>query len=52
MMISRIIQHEYDHNEGIYLLVIKAIKKQMLKRKLNDISKGKVIQDMNEFPKK
>jgi peptide deformylase len=41
---ARIIQHEYDHVEGILFIdYLKPLKKQMLKRKLTDISKGKVI---------
>ncbi len=41
-MISRIIQHEYDHTEGIVFIErLPQIKKMLLKRKLNDISLGK-----------
>ena len=41
-MISRIIQHEYDHTEGILFVErLPQIKKMLLKRKLNDISTGK-----------
>lgn len=40
---ARIIQHEYDHIEGILFTdYLKPLKKRMLKRKLTDISKGKV----------
>jgi peptide deformylase len=42
-VIGRIIQHEYDHLEGI-LFVDKTspLKKTLLRRKLNDISKGNI----------
>lgn len=40
---ARIIQHEYDHVEGILLVDrIDPFKKLLLKRKLSDISKGNV----------
>jgi peptide deformylase len=40
---ARIIQHEYDHLEGILLVDhISAIKRKLLAGKLNAISKGKV----------
>lgn len=40
---ARIIQHEYDHIEGILFTdYLTPLKKRLLKRKLNDISKGKV----------
>ena len=39
---ARVIQHEYDHLDGIlYTDRISGIRKQMLKSKLNAISKGK-----------
>ncbi len=39
---ARIIQHEYDHLEGILLIDhINPLKRKMLKGKLNDIMKGK-----------
>jgi peptide deformylase len=38
---ARIIQHEYDHTEGKLLIDhINPLKRKLLKRKLNDISKG------------
>lgn len=41
-MISRIIQHEYDHTEGIVFVErLPQIKKLLLKRKLKDISVGR-----------
>lgn len=40
---ARIIQHEYDHLEGVLLVDhISAIKRKLLTGKLNAISKGKV----------
>lgn len=41
--LSRIIQHEYDHLEGVvYTDRIAPIRKQLIRSKLNNISKGKV----------
>lgn len=38
---ARVIQHEYDHIEGILFVdKLKPIRKQMIKRKLDDIKKG------------
>ncbi|GIM54360.1 peptide deformylase [Capnocytophaga cynodegmi] len=43
---ARIIQHEYDHIEGILFTdKLSAFKKRLLKGKLTDISKGKVNVD-------
>ncbi len=40
---ARIIQHEYDHLEGVLFVDrIAPLKKKMLKGKLNDIVKGKI----------
>ncbi len=40
---SRIIQHEYDHVEGILFIEhLKPLKRRMLKRKLQEISRGEV----------
>jgi len=40
---ARIIQHEYDHIDGILFIdKISALRKRMIKGKLIDISKGKV----------
>ncbi len=42
-MKARIIQHEYDHIEGVLFTDhISSIKKRLLKKKLTNISKGKV----------
>jgi peptide deformylase len=39
---ARIIQHEYDHLEGVLLIDhISPLRKKLLKSKLNDIAKGK-----------
>lgn len=41
-IISRIIQHEYDHLEGILFTdLVQPLRKRLLKNKLNAISKGK-----------
>ena len=43
---ARIIQHEYDHIEGILFTdYLSSIKKRLIKGKLNDISKGKIQVD-------
>lgn len=42
-VVARIIQHEYDHIEGIVFVDrIPTLKKMLLKRRLTDISKGDV----------
>jgi len=50
---ARIIQHEYDHIEGILFTDrLNPLKKKLLKRKLTDISKGKVeVGYRMKFPK-
>ncbi len=49
---ARIIQHEYDHIDGILFTdLLNPLKKRMLKRKLQDISKGVVdIKYKMRFP--
>lgn len=43
---ARVIQHEYDHLEGILFTdKISALRKTLIRRKLQDISKGKVNAD-------
>lgn len=43
---ARVIQHEYDHIEGkLFTDYLSTVKKRLIKRKLNSISKGNV--DMN-----
>lgn len=43
---ARIILHEYDHIEGkLFIDYLKPLKKNLLKRKLNDISQGKIQVD-------
>ena len=45
-MTARVIQHEYDHLEGILFVdYLKGLKRRMVKGKLVDISKGKVSTD-------
>lgn len=53
-MLSRIIQHEYDHTEGtVFIERLPQIKKMLLKRKLNDISTGKSTADYKMiYPRK
>ncbi|MCX6306331.1 MAG: peptide deformylase [Bacteroidetes bacterium] len=42
-VIARVIQHEYDHIEGIVFVDrIPSLKKMLLKRRLSDISRGNV----------
>ncbi len=43
---ARVILHEYDHTEGkLFIDYLRPIKKTLLKRKLDDISKGKITMD-------
>ena len=43
---ARVIQHEYDHIEGIlFVEKLKPLKKKLVQRKLNDIKAGKVNAD-------
>ncbi len=51
---ARVIQHEYDHIEGILFTdKLSSLKKRLLKKKLTNISKGKVDVDYRmKFPKK
>lgn len=45
-MLARVIQHEYDHIEGVLFTDhISPLKKKLLKKKLENISKGKVSAD-------
>ncbi|SHM12641.1 peptide deformylase [Chitinophaga jiangningensis] len=50
---ARVIQHEYDHIDGILFIDhLKPLKRRMLKSKLDDITKGKVRVDYRmSFPK-
>lgn len=52
-LVARIIQHEYDHVEGVLFTdYLNPLKKRMLKRKLNDIQKGIVdVKYRMKFPK-
>ncbi len=51
---ARVIQHEYDHIEGILFTdLLKPLKKRMLKSKLDKISKGEIEVDYKmKFPLK
>ena len=51
-MSARVIQHEYDHIDGILFIDhIGGFKRQLIKTKLNNISKGKVDVDYKmKFP--
>ncbi len=51
---ARVIQHEYDHIEGIVFTDhLSSLKKRLVKGKLNKISKGKISVDYTmKFPKK
>jgi peptide deformylase len=43
---ARIIQHEYDHLEGILFVDrLSPLRKKLIKGRLNDITKGKVDVD-------
>ncbi len=49
---ARIVQHEYDHIEGVLFTdKISSLKKRLIKKKLENISKGKVNPDYRmKFP--
>jgi len=51
---ARVIQHEYDHIEGILFTDhLNPLRKQFLKKRLNDISRGKTnVQYKMKFPKR
>lgn len=51
-LIARVIQHEYDHIEGVLFTdKLTSFKKRLLKGKLNNISKGKIKADYKmRFP--
>lgn len=51
---ARVVQHEYDHIEGILFTDrLKPLKRTLLKGRLNDIAKGNVETDYRmKFPKK
>jgi peptide deformylase len=52
-MAARIIQHEYDHLEGkLFTDYLSPLKRTLLKKKLSDITKGKVdVEYRMRFPK-
>lgn len=51
---ARVVQHEYDHIEGkLFTDKLSSLKKRLLKKKLNNISKGNIDVDYRmKFPKK
>ncbi|RLD62387.1 MAG: peptide deformylase [Bacteroidetes bacterium] len=50
---ARVIQHEYDHTQGILFTDrLSALKKRLLKGKLNAISKGKIKVNYRVVPNK
>jgi peptide deformylase len=51
---ARVIQHEYDHIEGkLFTERLKPIKRKLVRRKLENIRKGKISVDYKmKFPKK
>ncbi|MCF6212676.1 MAG: peptide deformylase [Flavobacteriaceae bacterium] len=51
-LVARVVQHEYDHIEGILFTdKISSLKKRLLKKKLDNISKGKIDVDYKmRFP--
>jgi peptide deformylase len=53
-MTARVIQHEYDHIEGVLFIDhITPLKRRLIKGKLTDISKGNISVDYRmKFPKK
>src|SRR5690606_255790 len=52
-LIARVIQHEYDHIEGVLFTdKLSALKRRLIKGKLNNISQGKIKVDYPmKFPK-
>ncbi len=50
---ARVVQHEYDHLEGILFTdKLSSFKKRLIKRKLENITKGKIdIDYVMRFPK-
>ncbi len=53
-MDARVIQHEYDHIDGVLFIEhLKPIKKRLIRRRLENIRKGKVSVDYKmKFPRK
>lgn len=51
-LLARVIQHEYDHIEGVLFTdKLSSLKKRLIKNKLNNISKGKIsIEYRMRFP--
>ena len=53
-LVARVVQHEFDHIEGVLFTdKLSSLKKRLLKKKLENISKGKIEVDYKmSFPKK
>ena len=53
-LVARVVQHEYDHIEGVLFTdKLSSLKKRLLKKKLENISKGIIDVDYRmKFPKK
>ncbi len=53
-LVARVIQHEYDHIDGVLFTdLISPLKKQLIKRRLNNIFEGKIQPDYRmRFAKK
>ena len=53
-LVARVVQHEFDHIEGVLFTdKLSSLKKRLLKKKLENISKGKIEVDYRmSFPKK
>ncbi len=51
-LLARVIQHEYDHIEGILFTdKLSTLKKRLIKGRLSNISKGKIVVDYRmRFP--
>jgi len=52
-LLARVVQHEYDHIEGVLFTdKLSGLKKRLIKGKLNSISKGKIdVEYRMRFPK-
>ncbi len=51
-MLARVIQHEYDHVDGVLFIDhLSSFKRRLLKRRLQDIREGRTEADYNVFAK-
>ena len=47
---ARVVQHEYDHLEGILFTDrLSSLKKRLIKGKLDDVARGKILTDYKMF---